>query len=56
MAADVDFIVTDDRWNPDFDDALASHPKVKFVTPDFVRVCWNRKKCLNFREFGVKRR
>ena len=56
MAAEVNFIVTGDRWGSSFDDALEKHPKVKFVTPKYVEGCWKKKECLSYRDYAVRRK
>ena len=56
MNSKVDLIITDERWNKDFDGALKDHPKVKFVTSDYVDGCWKEQKYLNYSDFRVKKR
>lgn len=56
MNSKVDLIITDEKWNKDFDGALKDHPKVKFVTSDYVDGCWKEQKYLNYADFRVKKR
>ncbi|XP_066972964.1 DNA repair protein XRCC1-like isoform X2 [Macrobrachium rosenbergii] len=53
MTEKVNFVITEDEWDDNFDNALADNPSLQFVKPAWIWRCSDKQKLVPFQPFMV---
>ena len=56
MGDDVDVVVTNSKWNEDFDGAIEDNGRLKFVKPGYVHSSWKSQSRAKWADFAVRRK
>ncbi|KAK6173680.1 hypothetical protein SNE40_017088 [Patella caerulea] len=53
MNNDVTYVITNNKWDDNFDDALTENSKLIFVKPKWIHLCHEKSKCLPHQPYIV---